>query len=68
MQPGYPNQPMSGAGYGGYSAHPGVGTTQNYGAPPNPSMYNGGGDVTYVSFLATRLLSTVSCLTRCLPD
>ena len=50
MQPGYnPNQPPpQGAGFGGYSSQPG--TPYNYGAPPqNPSMYNGGGDVTYVS-------------------
>ena len=52
MQPGYnPNQPPPGAGFGGYSSHSGgAGASYNYGAPPNP-MYNGGGDVTYVSWM-----------------
>jgi len=50
MQPRFdPNQPPPGAGYGGHSTHSGAGTMHNYGPPPNSSMYNGGGDVTYVS-------------------
>ena len=53
MQPGYPNQTAQGAGFGGY---PPPGTQQQYnygpGAGPNPTVYNGGGDVTYVSIFS----------------
>ena len=58
MQPGYnPNQPPQGAGFGGYP--PPTGTSQNYNAPPNQPVYNGGGDVTYVSIIIIVFILTL---------
>ena len=63
MQSNYhPNQTSHNAGLTGYSSQPPMPYNYNTGTPPNPSIYNGGGDVTYVNkFFFCYLLFQFRC-------